>query len=89
LTEPPYLFPITLLFLLVALVSVWYQAKKVQSSYYPLWLAVVSSITILAGKFLFSSLWIVIPGVLALVASVFWNLVLTSRKEKGCCCVEK
>jgi len=85
----PYLFLFTLVFLLIALTSLWYQAKKVRSSYAPLCLAVISSIVILGGKFFFSTLWIVVPGVVGLVASVFWNLVLTFRKKKIECCCKK
>jgi mercuric ion transport protein len=81
----PYLLPITLLFFLVALSSIWYQAKKCQSSYRPLYLAIASSVTILIGKFLFVNIWIVVFGLIAFIASVFWNLILVFRKPKSCC----
>jgi len=82
----PYLFPMTSVFLGVAVASVWYQAKRTGLGYAPVGLAMVSAGAILAGKFLIPNLWILVPGALGLVMAVFWNLVLASRKEKGCCC---
>ena len=85
----PYLFPVTLVLLLVALASIWYQAKKSGLGYKPLWLGIGSATAILMGKFFILYLWILVPGVLGIIAASLWNFVRISKSRKKCCCAKQ
>lgn len=82
----PYLFPLTLLSLLLVSASLAYGAKK-RRGYGPLLLGLVGSGTILLGNFMAASVATQNAGVAALVGASIWNSWPRS-KEKCPACVQ-
>jgi mercuric ion transport protein len=68
----PYLLPLTLAFLLVAIVSLGYGAK-IHRGYAPLLLGVLAAGMIITGKFLFASDWTLYGGLALLLGASLWN----------------
>jgi hypothetical protein len=68
----PYLFPLTLLSLLLVTASLAYKARK-RRGYGPLLLGLAGSGTILLGYFSFASIGMQNAGVAALVGASIWN----------------
>jgi len=68
----PYLIPLTLIFIVIALLSMAYKANN-RRGYAPLSLGVVASIIIVVGKFYLDSDPIMYGGIAFLVAASLWN----------------
>jgi hypothetical protein len=68
----PYLLPLTLAFLLVAIVSLRYGAK-IRRGYSPLLLGLLAASMIITGKFLFASHWTLYGGLALLLGASLWN----------------
>jgi len=68
----PYLFPLTLFFLLISLLTFGYKAKR-RRGYSPLVLGIVASLILLIGKFVFDHDWALYIGVVLLVIASIWN----------------
>ena len=68
----PYLIPLTLFFIVVALLSMAYKAKN-RRGYAPLALGFIASIIILVGKYYFDSDPIMYGGIVFLVIASLWN----------------
>ncbi|WP_022661102.1 hypothetical protein [Paucidesulfovibrio longus] len=80
----PYLFPLTLLSLLLVTASLAYGAKKRQG-YGPLLLGLVGSGTILLGNFTVASIAMQNAGVAALVGASIWNSWPRSKSNCPAC----
>jgi len=68
----PYLLPMTILFVCVAIIALVYNARK-RHSYVPLALGIGAGICILVGKFTLESDAIMYAGVALLVIASIWN----------------
>ncbi|MEJ2452322.1 MAG: hypothetical protein P8047_16965 [Gammaproteobacteria bacterium] len=68
----PYLMPLTMLFIAIVLASLAFRAGRRQG-YKPLWLGLVASLVLLAGKFYFDSDAIMYLGLGLLVLASLWN----------------
>jgi len=84
----PFLLPITILFLGISLMGIFYKAKTRQG-YYPFFLAIVASTIILIGKFAVeipSALYI---GIFLLLTASIWNVWPQKNSacasESNCC----
>ncbi len=80
----PYLFPLTLLSLLLVTASLAYKARK-RRGYGPLLLGVAGSGTILLGNFSFASIAMQNVGVAALVGASIWNSWPRSKNKCPAC----
>lgn len=80
----PYLLPLVGVFLLTALVSLGFQARA-QQNYKPFCLAMVSSIIIVTGKFLYPIEVVSTLGVVGLFASSVWSLFTKKAIEHSSC----
>lgn len=72
LLQVEYLFPITCLFLLLAVGSLLLGAKK-RRGYKPFWLGLAGAVTILVAKFIFDAQAAMFAGLAALVIASFWH----------------
>jgi hypothetical protein len=68
----PYLLPLTLGFLIVALVSLGYGAKS-RCGYVPLLLGLLAAVMMLTGNFFFASDWTLYGGLALLLGASLWN----------------
>lgn len=68
----PYLFPMTLGFLAIVLISLAYRAQT-RRGFGPLWFAVSGSSILLAGKFLWVSDVVLYGGLAIVIAASIWN----------------
>lgn len=66
----PYLLPLTISFLVVAVVVLALQTRRTGNGY-PLVMGIAASALVLIGKFQFESEWLTIGGIVLLVAAVF------------------
>jgi hypothetical protein len=69
----PYLFPLTALFLILAVGSLGYGAKT-RRGYGPFILGVIAAIIVIVGKFVFTSDWAMYGGIALLMAATVWNV---------------
>ena len=79
----PYLLPLTLIFLAVALVALGYRAKT-RHGYYTLMLGAAGSVLLVFGKFLLSNNYILYSGIGIIVGASTWNS-LPSRAACPAC----
>ena len=68
----PYLLPLTVSFLVLAVVVLALQTRRTGNAY-PLILGVAASVLVLVGKFHFESDWTTTGGIVLLVAAVFFG----------------
>ena len=68
----PYLLPVTILFLIIAIAALAYRAKN-RRGYKPLVLGIVASLLILFGKFLFEIDLLLYAGLVLLITVSIWN----------------
>lgn len=68
----PYLLPLTMVFLVIALGALIFRAKK-RRGYNPFYLGLSASITLLLGKFYFDSDITMYAGLALLVGASLWN----------------
>lgn len=82
----PYLLPLTVLFLALALSLLGYRAKKSQKKV-PFVLGLVAASMILTGRFLFVSNFAFYGGIALLIFASIWDLKIQIRVKKRSCCV--
>ena len=80
----PYLFPLTLLCLAVAVVSLGFRAKR-RHGYGPLVLGFVGGVIILTGKFILAWKAATYVGIIFLVSACIWNLLPRKKHSAGSC----
>lgn len=68
----PYLLPLTMVFLIIALGALMFRAKQ-RRGYRPFYLGLSASITLLIGKFYFDSDITMYTGLALLVGASLWN----------------
>lgn len=78
----PYLFPLMLVFLIIALFTLYYKAP-LRHGYYPLYFGSASTLIIILGKFVFHSNIMLYIGVALLLIASIWNS--WPRKKRNCC----
>lgn len=84
----PYLFPLTTIFLVVAILALYYQAT-IQKQYMPFIIGFVASLIILVSKFVFNNNFIMYFGLAILMVASLWNVKYTlSTKKKVCTACE-
>ncbi len=74
----PYLLPLTSAFLLIAIASIGYHARKKQH-YIPLVVGVASAVMVWAAKFIWVSDWVTYGGIAVLIAASIWGTWPTRR----------
>ena len=79
----PYLFPLTAIFLSVALAVLAWQSRRT-GKFEALILGVAASILVLAGKFHAESDWITNGGIVLLVAAIFFGSRVKSIPVISC-----
>ena len=79
----PYLFPLTLIFLVIAVSVLAYRAPA-RRGYGPCLLGLVSAAMILVGKFLYASDTAMFFGIALLIAASFWNAWPRRAKSERC-----
>lgn len=72
LLSPPYLLPLTVIFLLITLTVLWRSARK-NMKYAPLLFGLAGAALILLGKFAFTSGRAAYSGIALLVFGSVWN----------------
>ena len=81
----PYLLPLTLVFVVLALGSLLYKAKS-RHGYLPFYLGSISSLGLIIGKFYFESDFSMYLGLGALILASVWNTwPVKSRESDGIC----
>ncbi len=80
----PYLFPLTLLCLAVAVLSLGFRARR-RHGYGPLVLGVAGGAIILTGKFIFAWQAVTYVGIVSLVSACIWNLWPRKTTSSGSC----
>ena len=68
----PYLLPLTLVFVVIALAALLYKAKQ-RHGYFPFYLGIISSVVLVIGKFYFESDFSMYTGLGLLVLASIWN----------------
>jgi mercuric ion transport protein len=80
----PYLFPFTIIFLVVAIIALYYQAR-IQKQYMSFIIGLVSSLVIMAGKFFLDNNLVMYFGLAMLMAASLWNIKYTlAASRRGC-----
>ena len=79
----PYLLPLTVAFLVVAVVVLALQTWRTGNAY-PLLLGITASILVLIGKFRFESDWMTTGGIILLVAAIFFGSRTKSNSTVSC-----
>lgn len=80
----PYLFPLTALFLTLAVASLGFRAKR-RRGYGPLIVGTVAALVLLIGKFLFASEAALYGGIALLTAASLWNSWPQRKEGRGSC----
>jgi len=80
----PYLFPLTVLFLMVAVGSLGYKAKN-RRGYAPFLLGFLAAIMVLIGKFVFASDLALYGGIALLMGASLWNSWPRQGTKSGSC----
>lgn len=80
----PYLFPLTALFLSLAVASLGYRAKS-RWGYRPFVLGIVAALTVLVGKFILASEAVLYGGIALLMAASLWNSRQPRKEGSGSC----
>ncbi len=81
--EKRYLLPLSVFFLALAMGALAYKAKE-RRGYGPLWLGILASGLILAGKFALNITWLVYLGAFSLLMASIWNALPVQREEAPC-----
>jgi len=84
----PYLFPVTVLLIVVSLVPLAWKAKQ-RHGYRPLVLGVIASILILWGRFYLDIDGIFYTGVALFLIASIWNIWPKHKKCTSCISSEK
>ena len=79
----PYLLPLTVVFLVVAVFVLALQARRTGNAY-PLLLGIAASALVLVGKFYFESDWTTTGGIILLVAAIFFGSSAKSSPAVSC-----
>ena len=80
----PYLFPLTALFLLLAVASLGFRARS-RRGYGPLALGIVAAIIVIAGKFVLFHDPAMYGGIILLMGASLWNTWPRHRKGNSSC----
>ncbi|MEW5806944.1 MAG: MerC family mercury resistance protein [Acidobacteriota bacterium] len=80
----PYLLPLTALFLILAVGSLWYGAKN-RRDYTPFMLGILSASTVIIGKFVLESKWAMYGGIALLMGASLWNAWPLRVSKSGSC----
>lgn len=80
----PYLLPLTALFLILAVASLGFQAKR-RRGYGPFIMGTVAALILLIGKFLFASDAALYGGIALLTAASLWNSWPLRKEGRGSC----
>ncbi|MCU7939119.1 MAG: MerC family mercury resistance protein [gamma proteobacterium symbiont of Bathyaustriella thionipta] len=80
----PYLIPLTVVFLLIAIVSLAYRAKQ-RHGYKPLLIGLVATGIVLTGKFYYDNDITMYLGLFLLVVASLWNTWPTSHASNASC----
>lgn len=80
----PYLFPLTLAFLALAVFLLGYRAKK-RRGYRPLIVGIIAAQVVLVGKFVFASDGAMYGGIALLMAGSLWNSWPQKEGEEDSC----
>ncbi len=81
----PYLFWLTVLFLILAVVSLGYKANN-RRGYKPFILGVFAAVIVIIGKFLFISNLVTYGGIILLIAVSIWNSWPKRKADSGSMC---
>ncbi|MGR9072223.1 MAG: MerC domain-containing protein [Gammaproteobacteria bacterium] len=68
----PWLLPVTIIFLALAVAMLFFQAKK-RKKFEPFYLGLAAAFAVLLGKFLLSMNAVVYAGVACLISASVWN----------------
>lgn len=68
----PYLLPLVVIFLLLAIASLFYKAKE-RRGYRPFLLGLTSALLLIVGRFVFQNAFLLYCGVILLIAASVWN----------------
>lgn len=85
LVKAEFLFPLTIIFLAVALAALAYGARK-RRGFGPLFLGMFASAAIMLGKFSTSSDFLFYTGLALLVGSSLWNTWPRKQSKTDSCC---
>lgn len=80
----PYLLPLTVVFLTVALLSLGYRARR-RHKYKPLIVGIVAAWVVVVSKFVFSANAATYGGIALLLAASIWNSWPEQRTDGGSC----
>jgi hypothetical protein len=80
----PYLFPLTVLFMILALASLGYRAKD-RLGYKPFVIGILAAVTVTTGKFVFFFDPAVYGGIALLIGASLWNSWPRRRIDSGSC----
>jgi len=80
----PYLLPLTIVFLLIAVTALFFRASK-RRGYGPFFSGLVAAAVLLIGKFYFDSDAAMYGGLTLLVSASIWNTWPISKREKTGC----
>lgn len=84
LFESKYMIFLTLIFLGIVLFGLAFKASS-RRGYFPLLLGIISSVTILIGKFIYDTDYIFYLGIGGLLTSSIWNLIPKTNLKKSSC----
>ena len=80
----PVLLPLISALLLLALIGYWMKAQKTKN-YWPLAVGFLAGLTIIIGKFVLSSDWILWGGVMGFVVASLLHYFSPISSKKSCC----
>ena len=77
----PWIMPLTLIFVLITLVALFWRARK-RRGYRPLLLGITASAVLLIGKFVYENDMAMYAGLVFLIAASIWNTWPLSGNDK-------
>lgn len=80
----PYLLPLTMFFLILAVAPLTYRAKRCRDSR-PFILGVLAAVIVIVGKFVFVSDVVMYGGIVLLIGAFLWNSWRQQRTDRGSC----
>lgn len=80
----PYLFPLTLAFLVLAVFSLGYRAER-RRGYRPLIVGIIAALVVIVGKFVFTSDGAMYGGIALLMVGSLWNTWPQKALINGAC----
>ena len=84
LNYTPYLFPLTILFLILTVSSIGHSAKR-RYGYAPLCLAILASLLVIVGRFILTSNLVLYCGIGIFLAASVWNSWPVRKKHHVIC----